>query len=179
MNFKATHIFREGNKIADALANQVEASFSEEPKVIRVDGKVLCQDCTEGWNEWVHGARPIIGGKVSVTCLDERKRVVYYGSDLTDETGQFELTINKYTIHGKELQAKRCSVRLVSSPDATCNVLTDFAGGRSGVKLQRPSSVYRDLVKYTLGPFYYTTPMCEEPDTHDKSTDDDGKGGNY
>ena len=92
--------------------------------------------------------------------------------------GQFDLTINKYTVHGKELQAKQCSVRLVSSPDATCDVLTDFAGGRSGVKLQRPSLMYRDVVKYTLGPFYYTTPMCEEPDTHAES-DDDSQGGNY
>lgn len=110
--------------------------------------------------------------------MDERSRVVYYGSDLTDEMGQFDLTINKFTIHGKELKAKLCSVRLVSSPDATCNILTDFAGGRSGVRLQRPSLVYRDLVKYTLGPFYFTTPMCEEPDTHDESHDD-GQGHNY
>lgn len=29
--------------------------------VIRVGGKVLCQDCTEGWNEWVDGNKPIEG----------------------------------------------------------------------------------------------------------------------
>ena len=28
---------------------------------IRVAGKVLCQDCTRPWNEWVHGANPIKG----------------------------------------------------------------------------------------------------------------------
>lgn len=116
------------------------------------------------------------GGKVSVTCMDERSRVVYYGSDLTDEKGQFDLIINKY-INGKELIAKLCSVRLVSSPDATCNVLTNFAGGRTGVKLNRPSLMYRDLVKYTIDPFYYTTPMCEKPDTDDHS--DNGNGGHY
>lgn len=29
--------------------------------VIQVGGKVLCQDCTEGWNEWVSGQKPIEG----------------------------------------------------------------------------------------------------------------------
>ncbi len=33
----------------------------KEPKVIHVGGKVLCQDCTQGWNEWVHGGKPIKG----------------------------------------------------------------------------------------------------------------------
>lgn len=40
-----------------------DASNYEEPKMktIHVGGKVLCQDCTQGWNEWVHGAKPIKG----------------------------------------------------------------------------------------------------------------------
>ncbi|CAN6716186.1 unnamed protein product [Malus baccata var. baccata] len=160
-----------------------EASNYEEPKIktIHVGGKVLCQDCTQGWNEWVHGARPIKGGKVSVTCMDDRNRVVFYGSDLTDEKGQFDLIMNKYTINGKEVKANRCSVRLVSCPDATCNVPTNFSRGRSGMKLNRPSFVYRDLVKYTLGPFYYTSPMCEKSDTThpDQSNNGRGSGPNY
>ncbi|KAM1294579.1 pistil-specific extensin-like protein [Malus sylvestris] len=160
-------------------SHTVEAFNYEEPKTktIHVGGKVLCQDCTQGWNEWVHGARPINGGKVSMTCMDERSRVVFYASDLTDEKGQFNLIMNKYTTNGKEVNANRCSLRLVSCPDATCNVPTNFGGGRSGVKLNRPSLVYRDLVKYTLGPFYYTSPMCEKPDT--TRYDDRGNGRNY
>lgn len=31
----------------------------EEANVIHVGGKVLCQDCTEGWNDWVNGSNPI------------------------------------------------------------------------------------------------------------------------
>lgn len=31
------------------------------PSEIHVGGKVLCQDCTQGWNEWVQGAKPIKG----------------------------------------------------------------------------------------------------------------------
>ncbi|EEF42850.1 conserved hypothetical protein [Ricinus communis] len=132
--------------------------------VIHVGGKVMCQDCTKGYHDWVNGDRPIKGCKVSLTCMDERRRVMYYESDITDEEGQFDMTVSKY-INGKELKEKLCSVRLVSSPDQTCNILTDFAGGKSGVKLRRPTLIYRDMVKYMLQPFYFTTPMCEEPDT--------------
>ena len=117
----------------------------------------------------------IAGGKVSITCMDDRSRVVYYGSDATDELGQFDIIVNKY-INGKELKAKLCSVRLVSSPDSTCNILTDFAGGKRGVKLNLPSLVYRDQIKYTLGPFYFTKPLCDEPNTTDS---DDTHGGHY
>ncbi|CAL5350875.1 unnamed protein product [Camellia sinensis] len=98
--------------IATSSINFAEA-FKEEGGmggVIHVGGKVLCQDCSQGWNEWVHGAKPI-------------------------------------------------KVRLVSSPDPVCNITTDFAGGRSGVKLRRPTVVYRDYIKHVLSPFYYTTPM--------------------
>ncbi|KAJ1378337.1 Pollen protein Ole e I like [Sesbania bispinosa] len=146
--------------------NNIAVSAWNEPAggVIHVAGKVLCQDCTQGWNEWVRGGKPIKGVKVSLTCMDKRSRVVYYTSDTTDELGQYDMTVNKY-LYGKELDTKRCSVRLVSSPDNVCNILTDFGGGKSGIKLNYPTSVYRSLIKYVLNPFYYTTPMCDKPDT--------------
>ncbi|RVW47953.1 hypothetical protein CK203_096820 [Vitis vinifera] len=103
----------------------------EEANVIHVGGKVLCQDCTKGWNEWVNGSNPIKGSRVSVTCMDDRRRVMYYGSDETDEAGKYELIVDKY-VNGKEVKATGCWVRLVSSSDPTCNIPTDFAGGRSG-----------------------------------------------
>ncbi|KDP29206.1 hypothetical protein JCGZ_16595 [Jatropha curcas] len=143
--------------------------------VIHVSGKVMCQDCTKGYNEWVNGYRPIKGCKVSLTCMDDRRRVRHYVSDTTDEQGQFDMTVSKY-INGKKLNEKLCSVRLLSSPDPTCNVLTDFAGGKSGIKLRRPTFLYRDMVKYILNPFYFTTPMCEQPDT---SESDGSNGSNH
>ncbi|KAK3024737.1 hypothetical protein RJ639_044674 [Escallonia herrerae] len=103
--------------------------------------------------------------------MDERRRIVYYGSDETDEAGGFEMIINKY-INGKELRRNGCFVRLVQSPDPVCNIATDFGGGRTGVRLSRPTVVYRDLIKHVLGPFYYTTPMCDEPDTDQVPTQD-------
>ncbi|KAJ4979131.1 hypothetical protein NE237_009911 [Protea cynaroides] len=143
--------------------NVCEAAVTEEPQVMHVGGKVLCQDCTKDYKEWVKGDKPINGSKVSITCMDERHRVVYYGSDGTDVKGQFELIVNKIRSNGKSFNAQDCLVRLISSPDATCNVFTNFGGGRTGVKLGRPSSVYRDLIKYTISPLYFTTPMCDEP----------------
>ncbi|KAM7526138.1 hypothetical protein LguiA_016040 [Lonicera macranthoides] len=163
--------------IMGSLMNVAEAEAEE---VIHVAGKVLCQDCTQGWNEWVTGAKPIKGCKVSITCMDDRSRVIYYGSDLTDEAGDFDMTINKH-IYGKELNPKGCFLRLISSPDPVCNIATDFAGGRTGVKLGRPAVVYRDVIKHILGPFYYTTPMCDEPDTNTDEFDGEsnGQGTNY
>lgn len=39
----------------------------EETKVIHVGGKVLCQDCTQGWNDWVNGDKPIKGTTYPLT----------------------------------------------------------------------------------------------------------------
>ncbi|KAF5186119.1 Pollen ole e 1 allergen and extensin family protein [Thalictrum thalictroides] len=155
-----------GIMVASLLVNcfSISEAWKDEPKKIHVGGKVLCQDCTGDWNDWVQGSKPIKGCRVSVTCMDDRGRVMHYASDETDEQGDFDMIVDK-NINGKELKPELCSVRLVSSPDNVCNLLTDFAGGRSGVKLTRPSHIFRDLVKYTLGPFFFTTPMCDEPDT--------------
>ncbi|CAM8949224.1 unnamed protein product [Rhodiola kirilowii] len=108
--------------------------------VIHVTGKVLCQDCSKGWKDWIEGSNPIRGYERQATNL------------------------------------KECLVRLVSSPDQVCNVMTNSGGGKDGVKLGRPSSVFRDVIKYTMRPFYYTTPMCDEPDT---TEGDENEATNY
>lgn len=109
---------------------------------------------------------------MSVTCLDEREKAIHFASDTTDDSGNFEIACKKY-VNGKKVNPRNCYVRLVSSPDPVCNIATNFAGGKSGVKLHRPAVVYRDICKYVLGPFYYTTPMCDEPDTRGTDQDDD------
>uniref|UniRef100_A0A1J3H297 Proline-rich protein 1 n=1 Tax=Noccaea caerulescens TaxID=107243 RepID=A0A1J3H297_NOCCA len=130
---------------------------------IHVAGKVMCQDCTLNYDKWINGSDPIKGAVVSITCMDERRRVGYYGSDKTDERGQFDLIVSKVLYGGKELKPQLCKVRLVSSPDQSCNIPTNFGDGQTGVDLVRPFMVFQDLVKYVVGPFYYTTPMCEAP----------------
>ncbi|XP_058739132.1 non-classical arabinogalactan protein 30-like [Vicia villosa] len=146
--------------------NNILVSAWKEPaeEVIHVGGKVMCQDCSQGWNEWVKGDKPIKGAKVSLTCWDKRNRAVYYTSDTTDVLGLYDMTVDKY-VNGKELDVKGCYLRLVSSPDDVCNILTDFGGGKSGFKLSNPTSVYRSLIKYEAATFYYTTPMCDMPET--------------
>lgn len=34
---------------------------SEKDGKIQIVGQVLCQDCTQGWNQWAHGGKPIKG----------------------------------------------------------------------------------------------------------------------
>lgn len=96
---------------------------------------------------------------------------MHYGSDTTDEAGQFRMSINKLMSNGKPIKTGSCFVRLLSSPDKACDVFTDFGGGLSGVRLTQPTSVFRDLVKFTLNPFYFTSPMCDEPDTTPSTPD--------
>ncbi|CAL1398328.1 unnamed protein product [Linum trigynum] len=153
-----------------AAANWDEEAPTSE--LIHVSGKVLCQNCQMSYKDWISGERPIKGSTVSLTCMDDRKRVHHYDSDVTDERGEYEMVVSKY-VNGKRLNEKQCLVRLVSSPDSDCNVLTDFAGGKSGVKLSQPTSVYRGTTKYDVGSFYYTHPRCERPEVGES----DGKSG--
>ncbi|KFK38341.1 hypothetical protein AALP_AA3G101500 [Arabis alpina] len=118
--------------------------------VIHVTGKVLCQDCSLSYEQWISGSVPIKEAVVSVTCMDERRRVRYYGSDKTDERGQFDLIVNKTLYGGKDLKPQLCNVRLVSSPDQSCNIPTNFGDGQTGVKLVRPFMVFQDLVNGPL-----------------------------
>ncbi|CAL1373036.1 unnamed protein product [Linum trigynum] len=158
--------------VTSAAANWDEEAPTSE--LIHVSGKVLCQDCQKSYKDWISGERPIKGSTVSLTCMDDRKRVHHYDSDLTDERGEYEMVVSKY-VNGKRLNEKQCWVRLVSSPDSDCNVLTDFAGGKSGVRLSQPTSAYRGTTKYDVGSFYYTHPRCERPEigeSDDKSGDD-------
>lgn len=46
----------------------------EELKFIHVGGKVMCQDCTQGWNQWTHGAKPIKGIYIlNFLCFSSKK----------------------------------------------------------------------------------------------------------
>lgn len=47
------------------MFNGVADALKKDSEVFQVGGKVLCQDCTEGWNEWVTGAKPIKGISLS------------------------------------------------------------------------------------------------------------------
>lgn len=38
----------------------IVAAANEAGSAIHIGGKVLCQDCTRGWNEWING-KPLKG----------------------------------------------------------------------------------------------------------------------
>lgn len=44
-----------------ALALLAGSASAAESDVFHVAGSVLCQDCSEGWTQWVNGANPIQG----------------------------------------------------------------------------------------------------------------------
>ncbi|KAL1060024.1 hypothetical protein V6Z11_1Z132900 [Gossypium hirsutum] len=92
-------------------------------QVIHLGGKVMCQDCTKSYGEWTHGSQPIKGGKVSVTCKDDRSRHIY-ASDESDEEGNFNMAVSVF-------------------PHLTCNIPTNFAGGITGVN---PGQAYCSIV---------------------------------
>ncbi|KAI3933312.1 hypothetical protein MKW98_006671 [Papaver atlanticum] len=145
-----------------------EGLTKEEQKLIYVAAKVLCQDCN---GDWISGAKPIEGSRVSILCMDDaNKKVVYRGSNKTNKKGEFGIILNQKSINGKEIiKPKLCTVKLESSPNPDCYIPTDFRGGRLGVKLNsvRPSfdQLRPNVTKYRLGPFSYTTPLCDEIDT--------------
>ncbi|XP_021732643.1 non-classical arabinogalactan protein 30-like [Chenopodium quinoa] len=146
----------------------IEATTDETEK-FHVGGIVKCQNCSGDWNEWAEGGRPIEGARVSITCLDEGKGLAFYNSDATDKYGKFNMVVVK-VIHGKNLNPKDCIVRLVSCPDKSCNIPTDFGQGNTGVKLRQPSVMFRDKTEYDVGSFFYTTPTCDvNPDDDTKS----------
>lgn len=104
---------------------------------------------------------------VGITCVDDRGRVVYHGSDKTDGQGVFNVEVPSKLENGCELAASRCLVRLASSGDAGCAVPTDFNGGRSGARPSRLTHYSPDRATYAVGPYYYTLPRCDVKDDDD------------
>lgn len=100
---------------------------------------------------------------MAVICMDNNDRVVYHTMNITNEEGMFKLIVDRH-INGKKLMVNGCVVKLVSSTHSDCNVLTDFSGGKTGVKLRSPSLVYQDITEYTIPPFSFTSPMCDDKD---------------
>lgn len=47
--------------VVAAMAVLASSAAATTGEVFHVAGKVLCQDCNKGWNEWVNGANPIKG----------------------------------------------------------------------------------------------------------------------
>ncbi|XP_062205964.1 uncharacterized protein LOC133907880 [Phragmites australis] len=147
-----------------AAAARADAWTRYDEKQFTVTGTVLCQDCTKNWNAYAYNAKPIPGSVVGITCLDKKTgRTVYYGTDATDGKGVFNIEV-PYAVNGGSLNPADCLVRLASSGDKGCAVLTNFNGGRIGEKPSRPVQLYPGKVTYAAGPYYSTLPQCDAKD---------------
>lgn len=102
---------------------------------------------------------------VGITCVDDRGRAVYHGSDATDGEGVFNIEVPSKANNGRDLAPSRCLVRLASSGDAGCAVFTDFNGGKTGQTPSRLTHVSPDKqATYAVGPYYCTLPRCDVKD---------------
>ncbi|KAJ1296381.1 hypothetical protein BS78_01G296000 [Paspalum vaginatum] len=166
-------IIRSSTALALVVVAAVAAACAEarapdyHPPTFTVTGKVQCQDCTKNWNAYAYNARPIPGSVVGITCLDDRGRAVYHGSDATDGQGVFNVEVPG-KVNGCDLAPSRCLVRLAASGDAACSVFTDFNRGRAGETPARLTHVSPGKATYAVGPYYCTLPQCDV-----KASDDD------
>lgn len=98
---------------------------------------------------------------MSITCRDDRRRVVYHGSDATDAQGVFNIEVPSKARNGRDIAPSRCLVRLASSGDAACAVFTDFNRGETGQVPSRVTHASPNRVTYAVGPYYYTLRQCD------------------
>lgn len=66
--------------VAAALLLLATATTTATPEcdIFHVTGSVLCQECGEGWNEWVNGANPIQGTLKMECFLNGKQNHLYF-----------------------------------------------------------------------------------------------------
>ncbi|KAG2595497.1 non-classical arabinogalactan protein 31-like [Panicum virgatum] len=135
--------------------------------VVRVEGLVLCQSCAQQGTQSLAGAAPLPGAKVTVTCRDKKNRVMSWRSPAADYNGYFhsEFGVERAGDYfGKDPRAA-CFVRLLSSPDAKCNGVTNIGGGMEGARIRDEGKRWTDHrgienVVYAAGPLAFRPAVC-------------------
>ncbi|TMW81707.1 hypothetical protein EJD97_008267 [Solanum chilense] len=104
---------------------------------------------------------PILAGaSARLVCYNGKNAMVQ--SAITDKNGEFRITPK--SLMGADIG--KCKVYLVKSPNPTCNVPTNFNGGKTGALLQhvvppKPPVVTTAVVQppmsdlYGVGPFIF------------------------
>ncbi|KAJ1254927.1 hypothetical protein BS78_K306900 [Paspalum vaginatum] len=135
--------------------------------VVRVEGVVLCQSCAHRGSQILDGAAPLPGAKVTVTCRDKKNRVMAYRRPVADSNGYFhaEFGVERAGDYFSKDPSKACFVRLLSSPDAKCNLVTNINGGLEGAPLRDEGKRWTDQrgienVVYAAGPLAFKLAMC-------------------
>ncbi|CAK9135818.1 unnamed protein product [Ilex paraguariensis] len=99
---------------------------------------VYCQSCDhlETWS--LAGAEPIPAAKISVVCKDHKNQVSYYKAFETNTHGYFYAQLQGFKMSHSLLDhpLQSCHVKLVSSPLANCNLLSNVNYGLNGSPLR-------------------------------------------
>ncbi|XP_051143557.1 non-classical arabinogalactan protein 30 [Andrographis paniculata] len=149
------------------------------PVVPVVEGIVYCQKCLTYGTWSLTAAEPIASATVGVICKDHRRRVSYYKACKTDDNGYFWAELKGFKMHNYFLDhpLHSCSVRLVSSPLKTCNVLTNINYGLNGAPLRYEDKKIMEknyeAVVYAAGPLAFRPAVCVP---HGGDSDGDGDG---
>ncbi|MQM20879.1 hypothetical protein Taro_053910 [Colocasia esculenta] len=130
---------------------------------VAVQGVVYCQSCERVGTWSLTGAKPLPSAKVSVSCIDNKNRVRFYESFQTDGNGYFYALLQGLELKGSPaaLQPLRaCKVRLVSSADPKCNLLTNVNYGIAGAPLREANETSYEVVLYSAGPLAFRPAYC-------------------
>ncbi|MQL69225.1 hypothetical protein Taro_001489 [Colocasia esculenta] len=152
--------------VALAMAHPYSApahGAHEEEVAVAVQGVVYCQSCERVGTWSLTGAKPLPSAKVSVSCIDNTNRVRFYESFKTDGNGYFYAPLQGLDLKGSPtaLQPLRaCKVRLLSSADPKCNLLTNVNYGIAGAPLREANETSYEVLLYSAGPLAFRPAYC-------------------
>lgn len=132
-----------------------------EEKVVVVEGMVYCQNCTHVGSWSLTGAKPLPSAKISIACKDHKNRVTFYKAVQANGEGYFYTALAGLNDHHVNRPIDACLVRLLSSPDARCNVLTNVNYGIEGARLQDKNK--RVMVGSYSAEIYAAGPLAFRP----------------
>ncbi|KAI6676164.1 hypothetical protein NL676_036960 [Syzygium grande] len=137
-----------------------------------VEGMVYCQSCKYSGTWSLAEANPLGSAKVSVVCKNYKNRVTYYKSFQTLESGYFHAELKGFEMSHSILDhpLHACHVKLVSSPLAGCNLLSNINYGMYGAPLRyedkRLYGKEYEAVVYSAGPLAFRPSYCPPEETH-------------
>ena len=154
-------------------ANEYAPAKPVEKKVdVVVEGIVYCQSCDQFGTWSLTGSEPIPSAKVSVVCKNHRGQVSYYKAFEADSKGYFYAQLEGFQMSHDLLDhpLQSCKVKLVSSPNENCSLLSNVNYGMYGSPLRFKDKVlkggrYYEAVIYTAGPLAFRPNHCP-PTTH-------------
>ncbi|KAK6797494.1 hypothetical protein RDI58_005196 [Solanum bulbocastanum] len=99
-------------------------------KTLTVNGVVYCKPCNSYGVPNLFNATPLQGASARLVCYNGKNAIVQ--SAITDKNGEFRITPK--SLIGADIG--KCKIYLVKSLNPTCNVPTNFNGGKTGALLQ-------------------------------------------